>query len=582
MQALLFLSFFALSFASWVAIPDTDMAYLVDTINHYRDGFQWVDGAIDTVEMLEDTDEDIEGTCLALTEYTSFSADYWDDVDAPYDNFQEFVDYYLNPALLTCTADGETFDLDCDGGLCEDSDVLFGLIFNPDFAGVSCFESGSDDGTDACDDASIACVFFEADGDNVVTEGVVTSDYSTTECPECGDDLRFLAVDDDDEFYWEGCDAAADVEGCDMDTCLEEEGYKCTDETDSWVTDDCMPVCGDGIIIDDDTEDPEECDSGATAITGCTSSCVVRLGYECSENAAGTTTSCTVLGGWDCPTDVNANCATVCGDSYTVEGVEECDDGNTVATDGCTNACDVVSGWECKVWYDDDDQDSECSPVMGDGAIVGTEECDDGNNNDDDGCADGSVTEDDECTGQPSLCAPDGWAENDDPFADVNIDAWIDSASLTALAVWAESAAGPDAIVDATFTNPTTSTAVIVASFDLVAPTGSSGIDYSDIRAAIEAVRSEIGTTYSDMCREAVVAGDLEDISEDDCDFIDALSQSVWAEIYPQNTGADEISFDDLSDLTASFRVVSRYYSGANVLVCGFAFLVAALYAAFN
>jgi len=59
--------------------------------------------------------------------------------------------------------------------------------------------------------------------------------------------------------------------------------------------------------------------------------------------------------------------APVCGDA-TVETGEECDDGNTVAGDGCSPTC-------------------EREPRCGDGILDDGEECDDGNTKSDDGCS---------------------------------------------------------------------------------------------------------------------------------------------------------------------------------------------------
>jgi cysteine-rich repeat protein len=85
-----------------------------------------------------------------------------------------------------------------------------------------------------------------------------------------------------------------------------------------------------------------------------------------------------------------------CGDGE-VDPLEECDDGNDVATDECTDTCrSAVCGdgitWEGVEECDDanpfanDFCDACRLPVCGDGIEAGDEECDDGNQIPDDGC----------------------------------------------------------------------------------------------------------------------------------------------------------------------------------------------------
>jgi cysteine-rich repeat protein len=72
--------------------------------------------------------------------------------------------------------------------------------------------------------------------------------------------------------------------------------------------------------------------------------------------------------GVDCGGDCPPACAPpagVCGDGIVQRG-EECDDGNDEDTDGCTNVC--------------------TEPVCGDGIVQPGEECDDGNNSSNDEC----------------------------------------------------------------------------------------------------------------------------------------------------------------------------------------------------
>ncbi len=90
-----------------------------------------------------------------------------------------------------------------------------------------------------------------------------------------------------------------------------------------------------------------------------------------------------------------------CGDAD-LDGVESCDDGNELASDGCDDTCQSESGWSCG------GEPSVCTPNCNDGQIVGPEACDDGNNNAGDGCnATCTAVESGwTCNGAPSSCSP--------------------------------------------------------------------------------------------------------------------------------------------------------------------------------
>ncbi len=87
--------------------------------------------------------------------------------------------------------------------------------------------------------------------------------------------------------------------------------------------------------------------------------------------------------------------AAVCGNA-TVEGTEQCDDGNTTDGDGCSAQCET------------EDQVAVC----GNATVEGTEQCDDGNTTDGDGCSAQCETEN---GGEPSI---DGVCSDVDPVGD--------------------------------------------------------------------------------------------------------------------------------------------------------------------
>ncbi len=81
----------------------------------------------------------------------------------------------------------------------------------------------------------------------------------------------------------------------------------------------------------------------------------------------------------------------LCGDG-TVDNSEQCDDADAHNGDGCSSSCTVEDGWECT------GEPSMCTEICGDGIIVGLEECDGGL-----GCTDCLCDADFEPTVPPSL-----------------------------------------------------------------------------------------------------------------------------------------------------------------------------------
>lgn len=118
----------------------------------------------------------------------------------------------------------------------------------------------------------------------------------------------------------------------------------------------------------------EACDDGNTDnLDGCDAICRIETGWECeSSNPYGSG-----LGG-------SSQCTPICGDGRRV-GSEGCDDGNQQSGDGCSRMCTEEDGWECvggSVRSND-----ACSTRCGDGLRAGDEVCDDGNRVAFDGCS---------------------------------------------------------------------------------------------------------------------------------------------------------------------------------------------------
>ena len=204
-------------------------------------------------------------------------------------------------------------------------------------------------------------------------------------------------------------------DGCSGDCTTVEPGYNCPSSGGKCTA---MPkeVCGNGIL-----ETGEYCDDGnTTSGDGCSADCQVESGYTCSApgqacvaiarcgdgivnylrgetcddgnttGGDGCSANCTVENGWKCDSSgqtlvppVPSSCknSTVCGDKK-ITGVETCDDGNTVAGDGCSSACQLEAGWVCPI------VGAACrAAACGDKIVAGNETCDDGNTNSGDGCS---------------------------------------------------------------------------------------------------------------------------------------------------------------------------------------------------
>ena len=91
---------------------------------------------------------------------------------------------------------------------------------------------------------------------------------------------------------------------------------------------------------------------------------------------------------WDCPVPGQPCVSTVtCGDGF-LSSVETCDDANTVDGDGCSADClTIETGWQCRA------PGKACIPLCGDQMLTGGENCDDGNAVSGDGCTSTCLTE---------------------------------------------------------------------------------------------------------------------------------------------------------------------------------------------
>lgn len=178
-------------------------------------------------------------------------------------------------------------------------------------------------------------------------------------------------------------------------------------------------VCGDGYL---ETDEGEECEDGnVTSGDGCSSSCL-REGseailYICSGNEspcssldddAACVETCSesflcIMSGAACTTTADCAYATAtcdavasgCGDAV-IDDTEDCDDGNTVDGDGCSTACLAEGSSAIGATCGNSD-------IAYDATTYAGEECDDGNATNNDGCSSACLNE-----GTPTLASIGG------------------------------------------------------------------------------------------------------------------------------------------------------------------------------
>jgi fibro-slime domain-containing protein len=253
----------------------------------------------------------------------------------------------------------------------------------------------------ACDDSGCAIVCGDGlvvgaeacdDGDQMGGDGC-SADCSSVEagyvCPissgvggECVMQEEGAVCPNGQLEFGEQCDDGNDIDGDGCTNCQTDDGYRCPTPGSRC---ELLPTCGDGNV---DLAIGEECDDGdLIGDNGCTAECLVADGYVCPAPRL----SDGVLLGGDCR-------AIVCGDT-TVEGGEQCDDGNDEPGDGCSATCTLEDGWTCPLG-------ASCQArSCGDGIQAGLEECDNGADNGS-GMAVGGVICSDDCrvVADPALC----------------------------------------------------------------------------------------------------------------------------------------------------------------------------------
>ena len=128
---------------------------------------------------------------------------------------------------------------------------------------------------------------------------------------------------------------------------------------------------------------------------GCSADCLSEVGWHCSDPER----YYQVL-----PVCDASACSPICGDGRRL-GSEECDDGNVGNMDGCSLFCSVECGFDCS---EAPTRVSVCAPSCGDGVwSYYLEDCDDGNTINGDGCSSTCMVEDGWAT-TGSFCGSSG------------------------------------------------------------------------------------------------------------------------------------------------------------------------------
>ena len=208
----------------------------------------------------------------------------------------------------------------------------------------------------------------------------------------------------------EQCDdgnTSAKVDGCSA-TCTLDPGWVCPLPGTA-----CSAAkCGDGLLAGS-----EECDDKNNIDgDGCSATCKLQT-TTITVAPTSTTQGSTTVVNWTCPTPGSPCVKTLCGAANganppTVDGTEQCDDGNSKPFDGCSPDC----RWEPNC------PDGACKSRCGDGLLADydadgdgkqDEFCDDGNLRNGDGC-------DSSCNVEPGYsCAATTAA--DPPYLDLPV-----------------------------------------------------------------------------------------------------------------------------------------------------------------
>ncbi|CAD8090863.1 unnamed protein product [Paramecium sonneborni] len=162
----------------------------------------------------------------------------------------------------------------------------------------------------------------------------------------CGDKYvipKFEDCDDGNLLPFDGCYECSYqcVQYC--TDCRKDVCYECN--TTGWTydqqTQSCVPICGDGLV-----NGYEQCDDGNLIENdGCNNTCEFQCHFACLNCDNGKCLECDHYLGYF---KSNKQCASACGDGLWEQNTEQCDDGNLINQDGCDKNCRIELDWYCK------------------------------------------------------------------------------------------------------------------------------------------------------------------------------------------------------------------------------------------
>ncbi len=334
------------------------------------------DGIVDPGEECDDGNNDYGDGCQSNCLNPSCGDGILDDGEECDDGNNDDGDGCQGDCTNPFCGDGIVDDgEECDDGNNDDGDGCQGNCRNPGCGdGILDGDEECDDGNDVdTDECTNACENASC-GDGIVGPGEQCDDGNQNDADACGNDCTENFCSDGEVNNGEECDDGNDINGdqcrndCTVPFCgdgILDAGEECDDGNDvdgDGCERDCTvtPFCGDGEVNQDgETCDPPGSPAGASG-NDCRDDCTT-----CGDGVADQAEQCDD-GNNDDDDDCRNDCtAPVCGDGILDAG-EECDDGNDVNEDDCRNDCS--------------------RPECGDGIVDDGEECDDGNSNDGDGC----------------------------------------------------------------------------------------------------------------------------------------------------------------------------------------------------
>ena len=249
---------------------------------------------------------------------------------------------------------------------------------NPPVIVLTQCSDGKLDAGEQCDDGN------KVDEDGCTTACLIGAGYT---CPTPGAPCSSaLACGDGKLGGTEACDDGnkTDGDGCAADCSKVDPGWQCRVPGKK-----CVPFCGDGTLTGAESCD----DSNSVGGDGCSATCVTEPGWSCqgtvctkavcgngmvevgescdkgAENglfygdATGCSKTCTTEPVCRNAMGVTQACSTACGDGN-IDNGEMCDDGNQNDNDGCSKACTPETGFMCTAMEKPDTVPCPTNPAL--------------------------------------------------------------------------------------------------------------------------------------------------------------------------------------------------------------------------